>query len=138
MKIRTGFVSNSSSSSFVLYGIRIEQEDLNSFILNNIPEEVLKAFEEANKEELSEYIGSREEKYDWTNSYPSISIKLICEVYLEGLSYAVSDECEVAYLGFDPRHLLDEETIGDLKEKAAPLETIFGQKPRWLVDYVTG
>ena len=51
MKIRNGFVSNSSSSSFVLYGVSIDSElapaKLAKYMLKNCPKEYAKAVKES-------------------------------------------------------------------------------------------
>ena len=60
MKIRNGFVSNSSSSSFLIYGTKIEKEQALNFLKDKVSKENLKLFEECPyelSEELSNHIG---------------------------------------------------------------------------------
>jgi len=35
MKIRQGFISNSSTSSFVVFGVKLTEEEIQNFIINN-------------------------------------------------------------------------------------------------------
>lgn len=46
MKIRNGFVSNSSSSSFVIYGVKIEDKSVEDIVKQFYSEEELKEFGE--------------------------------------------------------------------------------------------
>lgn len=52
MKIRNGFVSNSSSSSFVIYGVKIEDKSVEDIVKQFCSEEELKKIEDDDYWEL--------------------------------------------------------------------------------------
>lgn len=86
MKIRTGFVSNSSSSSFIIYGAAIEDSDFEKFAL----------------EKLSEEEGSKEEYEDEGMYYLCDRMEEVLD--MKGVSIIRgSDYDEYVYVGTDPR-----------------------------------
>jgi hypothetical protein len=100
MKIRNGFVSNSSSTSFAIYGVYLSSEELQKFING----------------------GSEEEFLDDESLYE------ICDkLNGEGLSaYAGED---YAYVGLNLTTIGDNETGGEFKKRAQKLiEEKLGQK----------
>jgi hypothetical protein len=104
MKIRQGFVSNSSSSSFHMYGVSLDMVDL---------EELLLEKELISKEEL-EQDGSSE---------------TIEAADIMGLDARVYFDAGVVYVGRYYSSIGDEETGGKFKESIeTQVEKLFGEK----------
>lgn len=92
MKIRNGFVSNSSSSSFVIFGACLEKSELFDLVKSTLTEEQIKYIQE-DGESLTEF---------WN---PTTNLE-IREDY----------ECEEIYIGRDWSSIGDDETGRQFKE----------------------
>ena len=100
MKIRNGFVSNSSSSSFCLYGINIDIKELYFGILNSLP---------LNKrDEFIEYVGNVDE----VDSY-EIDSYLRKNDRIVSLESGYDDEYHV--IGISTENIPEDMTLNDLK-----------------------
>lgn len=95
MKIRNGFVSNSSSSSFHIYGARIEESEIRKIL---IEEEI------ATEEGLNQY-GPWEFFEEFECKFKGLS----CFPYYDG---------ECVYIGRTYSSIGDDETGGEFKKSA--------------------
>ena len=106
MKIRAGFVSNSSTSSFCIYGICLEDYDL---IQKACDLKKIKCDVESDDFEPYE----------------------ACEELIEGtgLEYRSGPEGEGSYFGISLSNMKDDETYGNFKKRISEkLAEIFGEK----------
>jgi hypothetical protein len=108
MKIRTGFVSNSSSSSFLIYGVEMEQDEAERLLL-----EKLGMTQEEYEEKLDGCISEL--------AYEAFkSTKLSCEVPYDG---------EYVYIGLSWSAVGGEETGNQFKARVESLiEGALGKK----------
>ncbi len=116
MKIRHGFVSNSSSTSFCLYGIRIECYDGEKFV-NRLkerkPELLKKIIEESSVENTEDLIKMSEK-------YPEEFWEIIlygCKNEIKDLEIESMPEDEDFCIGRGLVQLKDGETGGEFKER---------------------
>ncbi len=109
MKIRNGFVSNSSSSSFCLFGIYVDHTTI--------------------LEKLKEFAGT-DDLGDETDVYTAG--EFLAEKMGVEFEYGPS-ECYGSYFGRSPQSLKDEETGAQFKESVkVAVEKFFpGQQPAW-------
>ena len=129
MKIRTGFVSNSSSSSFCLMGINIDDRE----ILNKYLETPLK--EKTNTK--------REDYYDFHEEVVEY-VQNICEK--NNLVFAYTYDCEDVTIGINIHDMGKDETRQQLHDRAVEaLKKVFPKAPKTFTkkvdiidDYIAG
>lgn len=130
MKIRTGFVSNSSSSSFVAYGIQVdmygEEKTYMTECLKNYIND-LDIEDEKKKELLDDLSYASASQYDWD----------LCD-FMEGLlvfkDFSFSCHDETVMLGMDPSDFEDLAPKQVKKQAKDAISKVFGDK--YSVDYI--
>jgi len=124
MKIRQGFVSNSSSSSFCLYGITMDEWDMKEALIKQGI-----ATEEELSDGLYEYLDDWSFKYDLKQkglSEEEIAVKL-AERPLSDFEYE-SINGEYHYIGISWRNIKDDETGAEFKARIDKKMTeVFGE-----------
>ena len=101
MKIRTGFVSNSSSSSFMIYGAAFDPEEIRNFISENfeLSEEDEEFLDDSNYE-IAELFGDKMSGWLKVNSLECIT----------------GQDAETIYIGMSPATFPNDKTVGNIKK----------------------
>lgn len=109
MKIRNGFVSNSSTSSFLIYGAYLESEDIVTAFKNNIDKIKEKSPDDA---AVAYYEESPEDYDDYFEMLDSLS-DLMEDKDID--TWCVWDEDY--YIGASLRRIKDDETMSQFKDR---------------------
>ena len=111
MKIRSGFVSNSSSSSFLIYGMVIEADEAKSALLTE------ELYKEATDDPDWAFADSETfedmSAYDISECISSIYKK---EFKKGNLSIETGPEAEYLYIGVTHHSFPDYKTVGEIKK----------------------
>lgn len=116
MKIRSGFVANSSSSSFCIYGAQVESADIKS-LAHLITEEA-----------ISEYLkkNSWNKSYNFNPEHSDFDPTCVLDVYLPplGLTYVYGNDDDI-YIGRESGAIGDDETGKQFKESTHIITKMF-------------
>jgi hypothetical protein len=111
MKRRQGFVSNSSTSSFLIYGIEIVPDTFREFLREKYPQV------EEFKDEYEDYVD-----YDEVFHRYNIDIPYVME----------DGDYDTMYLGEDPSNMPDDCTMGEFKRSIEEKLKDFNGKCSWI------
>jgi len=114
MKIRTGFVSNSSSTSFVIYGVRINREDLIIKITDNekLEERIVKFAQKR----WDEYHLPEIEKPEKVQDIPNWQLPIVLEEVFPKNLKVYKAPWDALYIGRNWEEIGNDETGGQLKD----------------------
>jgi len=149
MKLRRGFVSNSSTSSFCIYGVSMDQADFISRFKALAPEVVDKAV----REHIEKYF-NKDGEDNTTGKNTEDLIEFIVEV--EGVNYLINEVLcyknvlpggvfvqtgsyydNYVYIGVSPSDIKDDETGAEFRQRVTDaIKKITGQgfKPGYIVE----
>lgn len=118
MKTREGFVSNSSTSSFCIYGVEVESPDFSDpKLLSTLRELVALTGDEEvfslEEDERAELLADDEKLIEWAEDEPYETMEVLVE--RGELEYHSGDG--FSYLGLGPSGIGDDETGAQFKER---------------------
>lgn len=112
MKVRKGFVSNSSSSSFCIFGAALNKDMLKTFA-ETIHDDDIEEYVSRHKFTTKESFDVSDEEYE-----QSTIVEYIIDKYCTGknCSYEIDYECDSIYIGRHPNSIGDNETGKEYRE----------------------
>ena len=112
VKIRSGFVSNSSSSSFCLYGASLSKSDLKTFVQTLLDSDIEKFLKEHKYYDMNSFgrpKDSTQSPDDYEDDFDMCAVAEFIDEYYSpnvSLSNAADYECDTLYLGRDGADML--------------------------------
>ena len=131
MKIRSGFVSNSSSSSFCLYGASLSKSDLKTFVQTLLDSDIEKFLKEHKYYDMNSFgrpKDSTQSPDDYEDDFDMCAVAEFIDEYYSpnvSLSNAADYECDTLYLGRDGADIGDDETGRQFRESVDFLAKLF-------------
>ena len=115
MKRRVGFVSNSSSTSFLIYGVELEKEEVDEIVEQYSTLELKNML--YNSDNISDMIKSRlDDNLDNDSSFDNIEI--LERIIFPDMDVIIRDDYDtIIYVGGSPEYMKDDETKGEWKNK---------------------
>ena len=115
MKVRSSFVSNSSTTSFFIYGIGLETSDFTEVIRNNCKEMVKGELRKTQNDRLRNI---HLEKFDTIINEEEYDDIELCDLVAHVTNFEIipGPESEEVFLGKSPNRMNDYEIVGDWKK----------------------